>query len=137
MPKRISGLDTQALIKLRKLVSAMQSENGKGVPFSQLLALQHTLKSDSGMTIDFNATEELGAPMVVLRVPEVQQRKTQLDGLTKRENQIAQLVADGLTNAEIAGQLSIAVATVKDHVHSILDKTGLKRRTQIAAALHQ
>lgn len=137
MPKRISGLDTQALIKLRKLVSAMQSENGKGVPFSQLLALQHTLKSDSGMTIDFNATEELGAPMVVLRVPEVQQCKTQLDGLTKRENQIAQLVADGLTNAEIAGQLSIAVATVKDHVHSILDKTGLKRRTQIAAALHQ
>lgn len=137
MPKRISGLDTQALIKLRKLVSAMQSENGKGVPFSQLLALQHTLKSDSGMTIDFNATEELGAPMVVLRVPEVQQRKTKLDGLTKRENQIAQLVADGLTNAEIASQLSIAVATVKDHVHSILDKTGLKRRTQIAAALHQ
>ena len=40
--------------------------------------------------------------------------------LTKRETQIAQLVADGLSNKAIASRLCIESATVKNHVHRVL-----------------
>ena len=73
--------------------------------------------------------------MVVLRVPTGSLDSASLDGLTKRENEVARLVAQGLGNAEIADKLCISVPTVKDHVHAILRKTGRKSRTGIAAAL--
>jgi DNA-binding NarL/FixJ family response regulator len=44
------------------------------------------------------------------------------------------LVAAGHTNAEIAAALVISVGTVKDHVHSILAKTGLRSRAAVARA---
>ena len=51
--------------------------------------------------------------------------------LTQRERQIASLVEQGLSNKEIAGALSISPATVKNHVHMILDKLNLPRRRMI------
>lgn len=51
--------------------------------------------------------------------------------LTQRECQIASLVAEGLSNKEIAGALKISPATVKNHVHMILDKLNLPRRRMI------
>jgi len=42
------------------------------------------------------------------------------------------MVADGLSNKEIAQGLKIGPATVKNHVHSILDKLKVKRRAAIA-----
>jgi DNA-binding NarL/FixJ family response regulator len=48
--------------------------------------------------------------------------------LTSRERQVAALVSEGLTNQQIARALSITLATVKDHVHSILAKTRLASR---------
>ena len=55
------------------------------------------------------------------------------DVLTKREFEVATLVAAGFTNAQIADALFISVATVKDHVHSILKKTELDTRSEVAA----
>ena len=52
--------------------------------------------------------------------------------LTKREAQIADLVADGLSNKAIASHLSIKLATVKNHVHKILEKLGVHRRSEAA-----
>jgi len=52
--------------------------------------------------------------------------------LTPREREIAAMVADGLSNKEIAQGLKIGPATVKNHVHSILDKLKVKRRAAIA-----
>lgn len=52
---------------------------------------------------------------------------------TKREREIAGLIAEGLTNKEIAQRLNIAVHTVKTHVHHILEKLSLHTRLQIAA----
>jgi len=57
------------------------------------------------------------------------------DGLTPREREIAALIADGLSNKQIARRLSIELATVKNHVHNILRKLGVSRRDQIAARL--
>jgi DNA-binding NarL/FixJ family response regulator len=57
--------------------------------------------------------------------------------LTGREREIAQLVGDGLSNKEIAHHLGISPATVKNHVHTILDKLDVTRRSSVGARLHQ
>jgi DNA-binding NarL/FixJ family response regulator len=51
--------------------------------------------------------------------------------LTRREREIAVLVEEGLSNKEIANALKISPATVKNHVHMILDKMNLPRRRMI------
>jgi DNA-binding NarL/FixJ family response regulator len=53
--------------------------------------------------------------------------------LTRRETEILQLVAAGLSNKEIAAQLVITEGTVKNHVHNALEKLHLSNRTQAAA----
>lgn len=54
-------------------------------------------------------------------------------GLTHREYQIAELVANGLPNKQIAVSLVISPRTVEKHVHSLLSKLGLRSRAQVAA----
>lgn len=58
--------------------------------------------------------------------------RTEPDRLTKREHQIARLVADGLTNQDIANRLVISRRTVDTHVEHILSKLGFTSRTQVA-----
>ena len=53
--------------------------------------------------------------------------------LTRREAQVAALVARGLTNREIAAQLFLSVRTVEVHVDHALTKLGFHTRTQLAA----
>ncbi len=55
--------------------------------------------------------------------------------LTARELEIASLVAEGLPNKEIARRLHIELATVKNHVHSILSKLQVTRRAEVARRL--
>jgi DNA-binding NarL/FixJ family response regulator len=54
-------------------------------------------------------------------------------GLTRREREILALIRQGLSNKEIATDLTIELATVKNHVHSILRKLHVKRRDDAAA----
>lgn len=55
--------------------------------------------------------------------------------LTSRERQIGRLIERGLSNKEIAGELFIELATVKNHVHNILEKLHVRRRGEVAAQL--
>jgi DNA-binding NarL/FixJ family response regulator len=55
--------------------------------------------------------------------------------LTARELEIVDLIDRGLTNREIAEGLSIEVATVKNHVHNILEKLQIHRRHDAAARI--
>ncbi len=52
--------------------------------------------------------------------------------LTRREQEIVDLLRDGLSNKEIAVRLGIELATTKNHVHHILEKLKVRRRSQIA-----
>jgi DNA-binding NarL/FixJ family response regulator len=56
--------------------------------------------------------------------------------MTKREKEIIALIADGLSNKDIAQQLNIEIYTVKSHVHNILEKLALHSRLQISAYVH-
>jgi DNA-binding CsgD family transcriptional regulator len=52
--------------------------------------------------------------------------------LTAREHQVAQLVADGLTNPQIAARLGVSPRTVVNHLEHIRAKLDLRTRTQVA-----
>jgi DNA-binding NarL/FixJ family response regulator len=56
-------------------------------------------------------------------------------GLTRREQEIVSLMTRGLSNKEIARQLRIQNATVKNHIHSILGKLQVRRRGEVAARM--
>ena len=57
--------------------------------------------------------------------------------LTQREEEIAVLISRGLSNKEIAIDLHIGPSTVKNHVHSILEKLNVRRRSAIVHQLSQ
>jgi len=62
-----------------------------------------------------------------------ERRPASATSLTARELEIVALIESGLSNKEIARRLSIQVTTVKNHVHNILEKLGVRRRTEAAA----
>ena len=65
------------------------------------------------------------------------QARQQLDKLTPREYEIAGLIAQGLSNQEIAQRLTLEITSVRRYVSRILDKTGLRDRTQIVITWFQ
>lgn len=75
----------------------------------------------------------------IARVAVERGKAAHLDGvhMTQRELQVIGLISDGMSNKEIAQELSIATDTVKSHVRNIMEKLALHSRLQIAAYAHQ
>ena len=73
---------------------------------------------------------------IVSRIPELLQEKKTYDwkahDISEKELQVIALVAEGLSNREIAGELFLSEGTVRNYISSILDKMGLRDRTQLA-----
>ena len=57
--------------------------------------------------------------------------------MTRREEQVRQLVAEGMADKEIASQLDASLSTVRSHMSGIFRKTGLNKRGLVAAACWQ
>lgn len=66
----------------------------------------------------------------------LQEQSPPLPSLTSRESEILALVDQGCSNKDIARQLAISSATVKNHMHNILQKLHVSRRGQAAARRH-
>jgi LuxR family maltose regulon positive regulatory protein len=60
-------------------------------------------------------------------------RREPFEPLSEREMEVLRLIASGLSNKQIAGELVIAVSTVKSHINHIYGKLGVRSRTQAIA----
>jgi DNA-binding NarL/FixJ family response regulator len=91
------------------------------------------------------AGEALLAPAITRRLiaefarmrPRQQPRPEELDSLTPRETEILGLVAEGLSNHEIAERLVLSDETVKTHVSHVLGKLGLRDRAQAVVVAYE
>lgn len=81
-------------------------------------------KSESGRTEEHTANEKSSETLHL-------QDFVKMYSLTKRETEITQLIIQGKSNAEIAGELFISETTVKKHVSNIFEKTGIGRREEL------
>ena len=121
---RPADLDQRELEALRGAAAALACQDGGGVPRRVLVDLAPAGRRHA---VTLHATDP---PLAVVRPRD---GATLADALTPREREVAALVADGRTNRAIAEALVISPATVKDHVHHILAKTGLPNRAAVAA----
>jgi DNA-binding NarL/FixJ family response regulator len=121
----------EVLGALREALAALEQPQ-RAVPARAVRDLARAVPPGVGATIDLRASRTVGAPVVVLwRSPAAAAR---FDRLSKREREVAALVVRGMRNREISRALFIAESTVKDHVHHILAKTGLRSRAALIAA---
>lgn len=126
-------LNEEDLAALRRFVRAAR-EQRQAIRAPQLVQLATDIKAAPAVTVDFTAAHDLDAPMIVVRLPSPSPAGHKLDGLTRRESEIAALVSEGLSNKQIATRMRIALATVKEHVHHVLAKTELPNRAALAVA---
>lgn len=95
-------------------------------PQELLQAIRNVQRGEASLhpTIARKLIRELNAPPLDLN--------PMVDPLTEREVEVLRLVAQGLSNDDIAGQLVVSERTVRTHVSNILDKLHLANRTQAA-----
>lgn len=91
------------------------------------------MRDDTAFTRDELDTLDRARAMVVIHPP----ARTNAPSLSRRERQVLDLVADGLTNAEIAEVLGLSPLTVKKHLERVYARLGVANRAAAVAAMTQ
>jgi LuxR family maltose regulon positive regulatory protein len=141
MALQAQGDIAQALSILQQALTLAEPEGlvlvfvDEGTPMAQLLRLA----ADHGIATDY--VDRLLAAFSDLRpassAPPSKGEAKLIEPLTQRELQVLQLIADGLSNREIADKLVISLGTVKVHARNIYGKLQVSRRTEaVARARH-
>lgn len=146
---RLTRAVNEAELPVRVLILGLADTEAEVIEFVEAGASGYVLQDDSvdkllsNIRAAYNG-EALVSPGIagalMARVSELAQLFATVDGtvaemvdFTPREREIMQLLAEDMTNQEIADFLVIEVGTVKNHVHNILDKLGVSSRHEAAA----
>jgi predicted ATPase/DNA-binding CsgD family transcriptional regulator len=110
---------------------------GKFAPFFRAFAERARAAAAQGVAGDADRLWSEGSRLTVddaiaLAFGTTRPRTSHALGVSRRELDVVLLVAEGLSNKEIAGRLHLSVRTVETHVRHVLTKTGLVNRTQLA-----
>ena len=146
IPDRLS--EFYRLIMEGEWQTAADFWEARGVPYERALALMHG--DDAAQIQAIRIFEELGATVTAnrvrralldkgVRVPRGASRSTREHsaGLTARQAEVLDLLAEGLTNTEIADQLFVSYRTVENHVAAILMKLDVPTRDAAVEQAHE
>lgn len=125
-------IDPKLVEALGKTLAALKDDKAHPIPSRALAALAPLARPGLELNIDLEASQEIGAPLVTLT--ENNGEAAMLAKLTRRQKEVAALVIAGSSNRDIASELCISIATVKDHVHAILHRLELPSRAALIAA---
>lgn len=106
-------------------------------PPGVVLAVIESLSALVTQQVQMERDRELGFGTFAKETIDVTMRPALPDALTTREREIVGLVGQGLSNKEIAHQLSISNNTVRHHMTSIFDKVGVPNRKKLMVHTHQ
>lgn len=111
----------------------------KDVPPSELLAAIRAVHSGDAVVAPSTTRRLLDrfAPMLPESGSTKKAHQKELERLTEREREVMVLVAQGMSNGEIAAHLVLSEATVKTHVGRILTKLGLRDRVQVVVLAYE
>ena len=125
---RRSRRETGAQFTTRGYLSALDEESS-AITTERLGAATRDELADAGSLLSETEVIALIAETMTADEPQL----AQLDPLSRREAEIALLVAQGLSNPEIGSRLFISTRTVETHVQNAFAKLGFKSRSQLAS----
>jgi DNA-binding NarL/FixJ family response regulator len=108
----------------------------KDTPPEQILAAVHRVHAGEPMLSPSVTRTVMAAVAAASGDPRGTGARALVEGLGERERQVALAVGRGLTNAEIAAELYLSVATVKSYVTTLMAKLDAANRVQIAIRVH-
>lgn len=125
-------VDADVIEALAVVLEDLQKGRQSPIPPRTIEALSALSMRGSRLRVDLEASRTLGAPLVT--VFERPSDTAFLEPLTPRQKEVARLLIDGKSNRDIAETCGISVATVKDHVHAVLQRLNLPSRGAVMAA---
>ena len=135
----LTTFDTDDMV-LRALLIGAAGFLLKDTPPARLVEAIRTVASGQPMLSPSVTAQLIAAVTRDDHTPQAHDRarsaRTALAGLTERERDVADGVARGLSNADIAAELFMGVPTVKTHVGRLFTKLGVENRVQVANLVH-
>ncbi|MGZ4306538.1 MAG: LuxR C-terminal-related transcriptional regulator [Solirubrobacteraceae bacterium] len=146
-PHAIAAARTLSAVAPAKIVALAAPENEQSIVACAEAGVAAFVSSEATFDDVVTATEAVvrGETVCSPRVAATLLRRVANDArarqhsefapLTLRERQVVALIDEGLSNKEIAAELSIELSTVKNHVHHLLEKLGARGRGEAAARM--